>query len=129
CAISLRGCPLISPSKITAVCVESQSCVSCGDDWKYQTILPVSALSATIDAVNRLAPARFLCAITGCGLPVVTYTRFSSGSYVTGCQVIPPPCFMASSFGHVSEPGSPIFCGTAHQRHCCSPVAGSCASR
>ena len=38
--MSLRGWPLISPSKSTAVCVESQSCVSCGDDWKYHTILP-----------------------------------------------------------------------------------------
>ena len=49
----------------TAGCVESQSCVSCGDDWKYQTIFPVSALSATIEAVKRLAPARFACAMTG----------------------------------------------------------------
>jgi hypothetical protein len=54
--------------------------VSCGDDWKYQTILPVSALSATIEPVNRLSPARFLWAITGCGLPVVTKIRLSSGS-------------------------------------------------
>ena len=43
-----------------AVCVESQSCVSCGDDWKYHTILPVSALSATIEPVKRLAPVAVL---------------------------------------------------------------------
>jgi hypothetical protein len=46
--------------------------VSCGDDWKYHFILPVSTSSATIDPVNRLSPARFTCAITGCGLPVTT---------------------------------------------------------
>src|SRR6185503_20203332 len=79
-ATSLRVCPLTWPSKSTAVCVESQSCVSCGDDWKYQFIFPVSGLSDTIDAVNRFAPARFTCAMTGCGLPVVTYIWFSSGS-------------------------------------------------
>ena len=51
CAISFRGLPSTVPSKTTAVCVASQSCVSCGDDWKYHTIFPVSASSATIDAV------------------------------------------------------------------------------
>ena len=49
--MSLRGLPLTVPSKTTAVCVASQSCVSCGDDWKYHTIFPVSASSATIEAV------------------------------------------------------------------------------
>jgi hypothetical protein len=58
------------PSKSTGVCVASQSCVSCGDDWKYQAIFPVSGLSATIDSVNRLSPCRLRPLITGCGLPV-----------------------------------------------------------
>ena len=48
---------------------------------------------------------------------------------MTGIQVIPPPCFIASSFGQVSDPGSPFFCGTVYQRHCISPLSGSWASR
>ena len=51
CAMSFRGRPLIVPSNTTAVWVASQSCVSCGEDWKYQTIFPVSAFNATMDAV------------------------------------------------------------------------------
>ena len=70
CASSLRGLPSTSPSKSTGVCVASQSCVSCGDDWKYQASFPVSGLSATIDSVNRLSPCRLRPLITGCGLPV-----------------------------------------------------------
>ena len=56
----------------TAVCVESQSWVSCGDVWKYHTILPVAAFTATTEPVKRLSPGRFLCAMTGSGLPVGT---------------------------------------------------------
>ena len=40
CARSFRGCPSITPSKRTGVWVASQSCVSCGDDWKYHDHLP-----------------------------------------------------------------------------------------
>ena len=47
--MSFRGWPAIVPSNSTAVCVASQSCVSCGADWNHHTIRPVSALSATID--------------------------------------------------------------------------------
>ena len=39
-----------------------------------------AGLSATTDPVNRLSPARLACAITGCGFPVVTKMRLSSGS-------------------------------------------------
>ena len=59
-ATSLRGWPLTVPSMSTGVCVASQSCVSCGEAWKYHFIVPVSASSATSDAVYRFAPSRFL---------------------------------------------------------------------
>src|SRR5438552_9744525 len=58
CASSLRGCPLIVPSNKTGTCVASQSCVSCGEHWKYQTIFPVSGFNATMEAVQRLSPFR-----------------------------------------------------------------------
>jgi len=58
CASILRGCPANSPSISTAVCVASQSWVSCGDDWKYHFIFPSSGFSATMLAVNRLSPVR-----------------------------------------------------------------------
>ena len=53
---SLRGFPLIVPSIRIGVCAESQSCVSCGDVWKYQAIFPVSTLTATSEQVKRLSP-------------------------------------------------------------------------
>jgi hypothetical protein len=40
------------------VCDESQSCVSCGDVWKYQAIFPVSTFTAIRQPVNRLSPLR-----------------------------------------------------------------------
>ena len=69
-----------SASKRTGVSVLSQSWVSWGDPWKYQTSLPVSALSATIEQVHRSAPFLPCPAITGFALPVPQYSRFSSGS-------------------------------------------------
>jgi hypothetical protein len=38
--------PSFAPSKSTGVCVASQSCAPCGDDWKYQARLPVSGFNA-----------------------------------------------------------------------------------
>ena len=45
------------PSTRTGVCAESQSCMSCGEVWKYQAILPVSTFTATSAQVNRLSPS------------------------------------------------------------------------
>src|SRR5437764_177213 len=58
CASSLRGLPSITASNNTGVSTLSQSWVSCGDAWNHHASLPVSGLSATIDAVQRLAPLR-----------------------------------------------------------------------
>ena len=38
--------PLNGMSARTGVSVESQSCVSCGDVWKYHSIFPVSTFTA-----------------------------------------------------------------------------------
>src|SRR4051812_2295438 len=46
CATSLRGCPLIGASNSTGTSFASKSHASFFDDWKYQTSLPVSGLSA-----------------------------------------------------------------------------------
>ena len=70
CARSLRGWPSIVASKSTGVSTLSQSCVSCGDAWKYHAIFPVSGLSATMEAVQRLEPLRDWPAKTGLALPV-----------------------------------------------------------
>src|ERR1700690_2232905 len=78
CASSLRGLPSISASRRTGVSVLSQSCVSWGDAWKYQTILPVSGFRATIEQVQRLAPFLPCPATTGLGLPVPQYNRLRS---------------------------------------------------
>src|SRR5262249_33268267 len=45
-------------SNRTGVSTLSQSCVSCGDAWKYNASLPVSGFHAKIDAVYRLAQGR-----------------------------------------------------------------------
>ena len=58
---SLRVRPLNGMSTRIGVCVESQSCVSCGDVWKYHAILPVSTLTAMSDDVNRLSPSPRPC--------------------------------------------------------------------
>src|SRR5882757_1525282 len=50
--------------------------------------------------------------------------RFSSGSYVPGSQVPPPPCIAVSTDGQLSMPGSPAP-GVDHHFHCTSPVSGS----
>src|ERR1700756_4135608 len=70
CANNLRGVPLMTASNRTGVSTLSQSCVSCGDAWKYHTSFPVSGFSATMDAVYRLAPFRLCPANTGFALPV-----------------------------------------------------------
>ena len=72
CASSLRRCPLTTASKSTGVCVASQSCVSCGDTWKYHAIFPVSGFSATMEQVQRLSPGLLSPISTGWGLPVPT---------------------------------------------------------
>src|SRR5438093_13762758 len=72
CASSLRGCPLTTPSNKMGTWVASQSCVSCGEHWKYQAIFPVSGSRATMEAVQRLSPGRLCPAMTGFGLPVGT---------------------------------------------------------
>src|ERR1700733_12789461 len=69
-ARNLRGLPSILASKRTGVSTLSQSCLSLGDPWKYQTNLPVSGFRATIAQVQRLAPFRPWPAITEFGLPV-----------------------------------------------------------
>src|SRR5688572_17409421 len=55
---SFRGRPFTVPSMRIGVCAESQSCVSCGDVWKYHAILPVETFTATREHVKRLSPRR-----------------------------------------------------------------------
>src|SRR6185369_14097561 len=80
-----------------------------------------------MDSVYRLSHLRPLPAMTGCGFPVPKYRRFRSGSYVLGTQVMPPPCIIASTLGHVLASGVPGS-GCAYQRHSRAPVSGSCDS-
>src|SRR4030095_1023801 len=54
---SLRVRPLNGMSTMTGVCVESQSCVSWGEVWKYHFILPLSTSTASSDDVKRLSPS------------------------------------------------------------------------
>jgi hypothetical protein len=55
--ISLRFLPPTVASNRTGVCAESQSCMSCGDVWKYHFILPVATSTAISEQVNRLSPS------------------------------------------------------------------------
>ena len=48
----------------------SQSWVSCGVNWKYQTISPLRGRSATTEFVYRLSPGRRSPFLSGHGLPV-----------------------------------------------------------
>src|SRR5579863_7374464 len=75
-------------------------------------------------SVHRFAPGRPCPANTGLVLPVGQYSRLSSGSYVPGIHVMPPPCSEAFSLGHVLSAGSPLR-GVDHHVHCSSPVTGS----
>src|SRR6187401_555891 len=77
---SLRGRPLITASIRIGVCAESQSCMSCGDVWKYHAILPVSTFTATSAHVNRLSPSPRPTVYAGIGLPVPKMYSFVSGS-------------------------------------------------
>ena len=104
------------PSTSTDGWVESQSCVSLGDVWKYHAIFPVSTLTATTEQVYRFVCAsrgpRSIAVYAGVGLPVPKMYRCVSGSYEPGIHTCAPPCCAASRLAHVSSPGSPFFIGT-----------------
>ena len=58
---------------------------------------------ATMEAVNRLSPARTEPLKSGPGFPVEKYRSPSSGSTAGVCQTEPPPCVHTSlSWGQVS---------------------------
>ena len=50
----------------------------------------MSGLSATMLQVQRLSPGRYGPLSTGVGLPVPTYSRLRSGSYVPAFHIWPP---------------------------------------
>src|SRR5438552_8664959 len=105
-ATSLRARPLTVASKRIGISFESQSCTSCGVNWKCHLIRPSTGFSASSEQVYRLSPGRTSPFQSGPGLPVPQYTRLSAGSYEPVSQEDPPPFFQLSP-PHVSEPGSP----------------------
>src|SRR6202030_3868460 len=104
--MSLRGCPRHSPSTSIGTCVASQSCTSCGTNWKYHFSLPVSTSKAMALSEYRLSPRRESPFQSGEGFPVPQMRRFCSTSNEPVTHVGAPPVFHASP-GHVSLPGCP----------------------
>ena len=80
CASSLRFLPSIVASNSTGVSTLSQSCVSCGDAWKYQTSLPGVRIQRHDGRGPQIRALAALPAKTGFALPVPQYSRFNSGS-------------------------------------------------
>ena len=77
---TLRVRPPIGRSASTGTSLASQSCVSCGVNWKCQRNAPVSGFSATSESSYRLAPGRLSPSQSGLGLPVPQHGGLASGS-------------------------------------------------
>src|SRR5215471_8382954 len=105
----------------------SQSCTSCGVNWKCHFSLPLSGSSAMSEQVYRLSPLRLSPYRSAPGLPAPQYSVFSLGSNVPVIQVGPPPLTQESP-SQVSPPGSP-FAGIVQTRQMRAPVFASYASR
>src|SRR5216684_2276404 len=58
--------------------------------WKCHTGLPVERSTATIDAENRLSPARFSPRMSGAAFPTLRYTSPKSASMAGGFHTAPP---------------------------------------
>src|SRR5206468_8043829 len=100
------------PSTSTDGWVESQSCVSLGDVWKYHAIFPVSTFTVTTEQVYR-----FVCALrgprtravyAGVGFPVPKMYRCVWASYDLGILAFAPPCCAFSRVSQDSSIGVPV---------------------
>src|SRR5262245_36497338 len=103
--MSFRCLPRKGMSASTGTWTESQSCTSCGVNWKNQLTFPVSGSSANTQSEYKLSPARWSPFQSGPGFPVPQYVRFSSGSYAPVTQTEDPPVFQESP-AHVPNLGS-----------------------